>query len=93
MFPAARRVALGIPGNPHAVVPVGRAEVTQGDKRRLNLARRARVSPEPVGTARDVPGRWRLLTIADDWCGDAVNILPVVARLAERTSNGKVTDG
>ena len=26
----------------------------------------------------------RLLALSGDWCGDAVNILPVVARLAER---------
>lgn len=47
------------------------------------MATRARVSPEAVRRARETPGRWRLLVIAEDWCGDAVNILPVVARLAE----------
>lgn len=45
--------------------------------------RRARVAPDTVARARAVPGRWRLLVLADDWCGDAVNILPVVARLAD----------
>lgn len=34
--------------------------------------------------ARGLPGDWRLLAIADDWCGDAVNILPVVSQLVAR---------
>lgn len=50
-------------------------------------ARRAIVSLEASARARELPGRWRLLAIADDWCGDAVNILPVVARLADDVEN------
>ncbi len=42
-----------------------------------------RLPEELVASARDVPGRWRLLALSEDWCGDAVNLLPVVARLAE----------
>lgn len=38
---------------------------------------------ELVDRARDIPGRWRLLALSEDWCGDAVNTLPAVARLAE----------
>lgn len=39
----------------------------------------------PEGTAARLDGldTLRLLVIADDWCGDAVNTVPVVARLAE----------
>lgn len=48
-------------------------------------AARARVSPEVIQQVRDASGRWRLLVIAEDWCGDAVNIVPVVARLAEES--------
>lgn len=48
------------------------------------MSPRARVPLETVERARSVPGDWRLLAIADDWCGDAVNILPVVARLVEQ---------
>lgn len=48
------------------------------------MAPRARVPIETVERTRSVPGDWRLLAIADDWCGDAVNILPVVARLVEQ---------
>lgn len=32
---------------------------------------------------RALGGRWRLLVITEDWCGDASNTVPVLARLAE----------
>jgi arginase family enzyme len=44
---------------------------------------RARAPEDLVTAARDIPGRWRLLALSEDWCGDAVNTLPVVAKLAE----------
>jgi len=31
----------------------------------------------------EVGGQWRLIAITEDWCGDASNTVPVVARLAE----------
>jgi len=36
-----------------------------------------------VEAARAMAGRWKLVALSEDWCGDAVNTLPVVARLAE----------
>lgn len=39
--------------------------------------------PESLAEAEPRPDL-RLLAIAEDWCGDAVNTLPVVARMAER---------
>lgn len=45
---------------------------------------RARVSDEAIQRAEALPGAWHLLALSADWCGDAVNTLPVVARLAER---------
>lgn len=36
-----------------------------------------------VNEARRLPGSWHLLVIAEDWCGDAVNTVPAVARLAD----------
>ncbi|MEX2529547.1 MAG: thioredoxin family protein [Gemmatimonadota bacterium] len=47
------------------------------------VAARTSPPPEEVDRLRKLPGRWRLLAIADDWCGDAVDVLPVAARLAE----------
>ncbi|MEP7345651.1 MAG: thioredoxin family protein [Gemmatimonadaceae bacterium] len=36
-----------------------------------------------VDRARAVPGRWHLLVLSEDWCGDAVNTIPLIARLVE----------
>lgn len=44
---------------------------------------RVRLPDDLVERAAAVPGRWHLLVISEDWCGDAVNIVPVLARLAE----------
>jgi len=32
-------------------------------------------------------GRWHLLVLNEDWCGDSVNIVPIIAKLAESVSN------
>jgi hypothetical protein len=32
-------------------------------------------------------GHWHLLVLSEDWCGDAVNIVPIMAKLAESVSN------
>ncbi|CAA9332976.1 MAG: hypothetical protein AVDCRST_MAG11-2563 [uncultured Gemmatimonadaceae bacterium] len=47
--------------------------------------RGARVEPAALERAAALPGPRHLLAISEDWCGDAVNSLPVVARLAEAT--------
>ncbi len=44
---------------------------------------RVRPPEELTSAARAVPGGWHLLALSEDWCGDAVNTLPVIARLAE----------
>jgi len=44
---------------------------------------RARVPADLIETAERLPGRWHLLALSEDWCGDAVNTLPVVARWAD----------
>lgn len=46
--------------------------------------RMATVSPESIERLRQVPGEWRLLALSEDWCGDCVSCLPVIARLTER---------
>lgn len=47
------------------------------------LYERAQVSEEVIEAGEEFPGRWHLLALSEDWCGDAVNTLPVVARWAE----------
>lgn len=44
---------------------------------------RARMPGDMAEAAQALQGPWRLLALSEDWCGDACNILPVVARLAE----------
>lgn len=43
---------------------------------------RVRLPADVVEEARRLPGGWRLVALSEDWCGDAVNTLPVIARLA-----------
>ena len=44
---------------------------------------RSTVSPAALEEARGLGGGWKLLVISEDWCGDASNTVPVMARLAE----------
>lgn len=44
---------------------------------------RVRLPEDLVDIARRVPGGWHLIALTEDWCGDAVNTLPVIARLAD----------
>lgn len=49
--------------------------------------RLTRVPPEAVARADALTGRWHLLVLNEDWCGDAVNTIPYIARLAELSRN------
>lgn len=49
--------------------------------------RHARADDDYVNRVARLPGVWHLLVLSEDWCGDAVNTLPVVARLVERCPN------
>ncbi len=46
------------------------------------IRRRAAVSPAVLERLRDLPKR-RLLVLLEDWCGDAANSVPVIAKLAD----------
>ena len=46
-----------------------------------------RVTEEQVARARSLGGTWRILAIAEDWCGDSVNTIPYLARLVEGAGN------
>lgn len=49
-----------------------------------NWARSA-VPDDVQWTLRGLEGNWRLLVVAEDWCGDSANTVPYIARLvAER---------
>jgi hypothetical protein len=49
--------------------------------------RRAVVSEEHQRRVAALGGAWHLLVLSEDWCGDAVNTVPIVAKLAELSSN------
>ncbi len=49
--------------------------------------RTAQVPEWAVDQAAALPGRFRLVVLAEDWCGDATNTAPVLARWAERAPN------
>lgn len=47
------------------------------------LHRRARVPEALLRRAHGIHGRWHLLVLLEDWCGDAVNTVPYLAALAD----------
>ena len=49
--------------------------------------RRACVAQKFVDRVAALGGTWHLLVLSADWCGDAVNTLPVIAKLAELVPN------
>jgi hypothetical protein len=59
------------------------AAVANADLWRAVYAR-ARVDDAAVARAARLGGLWHLLVLVEDWCGDAVNTLPVIGRLAEQ---------
>jgi hypothetical protein len=69
----------------------------------LAVDARAAVPPWALEEAAGAGGGWKLLVITEDWCGDASNTLPVIARLAalapeiemrivKRDENGELMD-
>jgi hypothetical protein len=53
----------------------------------LALLKRVSIPPELSARVEALGGHWRLLVLSEDWCGDSINILPIVSRLAESVSN------
>lgn len=45
---------------------------------------RARVPDALLARAQAIPGQWRVLVMAEDWCGDSANTIPYLARLLEQ---------
>ncbi len=51
------------------------------------IYKRAKLSPAARDRASRLSGRWHLLVVNEDWCGDSVNLLPQIARLEECCTN------
>jgi hypothetical protein len=47
----------------------------------------AKADEAALARAASLGGPWHLLVLVEDWCGDAVNTLPVLGRVAERVPN------
>ena len=43
----------------------------------------ATVPADLLARARALPGAWRMLVVAEDWCGDSANTIPYLARLVD----------
>lgn len=63
------------------------ANVTRHEALWASVWRRAEISDEHVRRLGALGGAWHLLVLSEDWCGDAVNTVPIVARLAELSPN------
>jgi len=51
------------------------------------LTHRVSIPLEYSGRVEALGGHWHLMVLSEDWCGDAVNIVPIVAKLTESVSN------
>ena len=49
----------------------------------LGALKRAALTPAHAERAAALPGAWNVLVLVEDWCGDAVNSVPYLHRLAE----------
>lgn len=66
------------------------ATVTKNEELWAAVWRRAVVPDEFVRRLEARGGVWHLLVLSEDWCGDAVNSVPVVAKLAALAPNADV---
>jgi hypothetical protein len=53
----------------------------------LALFKRAQAGEATVERVRALGGQWHFLVLSEDWCGDSVNVLPVIERLAAAAGN------
>ena len=53
----------------------------------IALYKRVTIPIEISARVEALGGHWHLLVLSEDWCGDSVNIVPIVAKLCEAVSN------
>lgn len=51
------------------------------------IARWASVPDDVIARVEATGERWHLLVLTEDWCGDGVNVLPYIAKLADGAAN------
>ena len=52
-----------------------------------SIYERTRIPDSYVDRVHALGRSWHLLALSEDWCGDAVNVVPVVAKLADLAGN------
>jgi hypothetical protein len=63
------------------------ASATQNADLWATVWRRAVVPDELVQRVAELRGAWHLLVLSEDWCGDAWNTVPIIARMAQLAPN------
>ena len=59
----------------------------------LAMAKRITIPLEISARVEALHGQWHLLVLSEDWCGDSVNIVPIVAKLTTAPGNGAPIGG
>lgn len=62
-----------------------KAQMTRNRERMDENEQLATLYPADVAFFRNLPAKYHLLILAEDWCGDVINNLPVIARMAEES--------
>ncbi|HEY4734653.1 MAG: thioredoxin family protein [Gemmatimonadaceae bacterium] len=51
------------------------------------VAHRVSIPLDMAARVEALHGHWHLLILSEDWCGDSINIVPIIAKLTESVSN------
>jgi len=62
-----------------------KGQMTRNRERLEENERRVEIRPEDLAAFRDLPRPLHVLVLAEDWCGDVIANLPVLARLARES--------
>ncbi len=65
-----------------------KAQMTRNQERFVANEQGVQLDPADVAAFKDLPQPLNVLVLAEDWCGDVINNLPVLGRLAE--ASGKL---
>jgi hypothetical protein len=63
------------------------ARPTKNHELWVALYKRITIPIEISARVEALGGHWHLLVLSEDWCGDSVNIVPIIAKLTESVSN------
>jgi hypothetical protein len=64
-----------------------KAQMTRNRERLEENERTLELAPDALQFFKQLPQTLHVLVLAEDWCGDVINNLPILARLAEGSGN------